>query len=64
MVPETAPVMSFSPMKSKFPISPPFPAPPKASEYPKSTHSTVTMPMAKKFCMSMASACFALTMPA
>jgi hypothetical protein len=64
MVPETSLPMSFRPMKSKLPMKPAFPASPKASEYPKSTQITVTMPMAKKFCMSMASTCFARTIPA
>ena len=64
MVPETWLPMSFSPMKSKFPMKPAFPASPKASEYPNITQITVTMPMAKKFCMSMDSTCLARTMPA
>ncbi len=54
---------SFRPTKSKLPIQPPFPASPNASEYPKITQRTVTIPIAKKFCMSIASTFLARTMP-
>ena len=59
----TSLLMSFKPTKSKFPIKPPLPASPNASEYPKTTQITVTMPRAKKFCMSIARMFLARTMP-
>jgi hypothetical protein len=63
MVPETSLPMPLRPMKSKFPIQPPSPAFPNASEYPTKTQMTATMPIAKKFCMSIARMFFALTIP-
>ena len=63
IVPATSLPIPSRPTKSKLPIKPPLPASPNASEYPKTTQITVTMPMAKKFCMSIARMFLARTMP-
>ena len=49
--------------KSRLPIQPPSPELPNARLKAIATHRTASRPMAKKFCMSMPSTFFDLTMP-